>query len=1500
MSTRDDWQLDWRTRYTDQREQDRFRSDRSLPFLRPEDRDDHRRQLDESQGSGPLHTLAYSALIGAGAYIGLKHFSSAHLQRAKKAMSSALDSVKGRASKESTKSSILDKLGRMLGRQTEVEARAGKTILDKQMAEDVQTAFSIFSAESGIIGDKSMVVRSLLERYQSSHPLHKPLRDMPNQIRDLVNLQGFRSTAGRMGINVELAARQLGSAATQTNFTLGQAARWATSARIPFLGWKPLELLAPTGFLTKGPSIGRLAKQNIPGASDKVVEGLFAGGGLYAMEDHMVGRTTYKRIREEVLGTGYRMGLSSSGMGKGAMARMGVGIARPLEDILKAQPELGVPLKPGQGFWDIITGKAGTETILDRLRRVSLEAGERYGIGPQFSERRGLIPGFAEAVRTTATHQGVRIRELGNQAYGRIDPDHPIESKIRELIGKKLGSIAEATAVEDLTWLEKLKIRLGKPPHRLIATQVGDKVTYEKQAIAEFLDRKGKNLRRTVPLTERTFKSKHYAYKGVKQGLGDWFNYHLNRPTWLMNEMIGIGLKPGKGPMESLWNLGTRVVLPAYMGYQALQYAEYKSRKYFGYGPISGPAAVYTEGRAAVQEMLDKTGVTEKALELEEQFPGALESPFSKATAAMGGTFGGAMAGRRLGGPKGALLGTLLGAAAGFTVATGVTTEADELREMYKGERDVPVRADRWWFLGRQPYGGGRIKYWKKHWFAEMTSNYRDKAIYGSKKEAWRGSWLPTPENLFLLKNIYDPYYVENLHYHDRPYPTTSPMFGEVPLVGGALQATIGRLLKPVQYRHTTVPDSQGIPQDALRGQQEAALMGTDPYEFEQRPSKTRMALSEMTLETVHRLFDWTGLPGFMAESALGMEDWGRDDQVLAASGIMTSSEKAYYEKNAGGMLGGTELLRRFMPRSRRKSFINPIENIAPEWLPGHRSVFPGDRAGHLNFHRGDPYTILEKGEGRLPGKGYEELHGLHSSEPGVYDSFDRFKILSDIAPFSEAFKHYKTEVQQQIEGGVLSKHDTDRYYKTIDNMDERTRSRTAAGGKRYSSGAFDTAKVRIARALDPTTFQVSEMPGVTFQLAGVTDRTHQMSASQLSAYKTLGSKMRSMVGKEVEMTWGGAGVETPAIIGNVNQIAIDAGLQTEQLHGLGYQAKHGGGGLPSLYENAMHAGAGRLPGPLMVDYFRTKWLGQRTATEEYEFSYKHGGQSTDWGHPFSNYILPWFHSATNSEAAQANKARQLTEYMDNLKYAKNTKLANQAIAAGNTELAQSYAQRASQTLVSLRANSPNFWRDVYAALPPAERPYFNVFAGTTGREEQERIMEAVPEYMKHIYMGLWQRKQPRDQFDSPILKRYSENARRASSQSVDEQVAEFFTSHPAPPKDWMGWHPGVDLESVTIRTANQEGVDIHQLGMWESQQLAASAYSEVPPIELEANWPWDKRDNVVTELDKMGFEALNDGSHYSDEEEEMQIRLLRRKADRFRAMTNPFSTARSAGGRFV
>lgn len=1506
MEPRDEWRRDEEGRDQERLTPERWDDLRAQAQMSPEDREHFLDKTEFAAGFPQLTSLAKTALIAGGAYVGLRNFPSAAVRKSVRQFEEILLSLTSGQGRQKL-------MQRLQNSKALSPATAAQTpFRDRELAKDLDTAVRIFSSQSPYIGNKDTVASALFERYASKHPANVPLpAAYPQQVRDLANMPAFRESLARLGLNVGDVARRMATQAVQgPPRGIRDVLQLAGSIRFPFTNWRPLELLMPTELIYRQPVLGELSRQGVTRKPSAVIrsplegppprgrpESLFIGGAIHPVTQ--VGK--HWRISDTPTETGMLLGHvrryegTLTGGARGAAARLGLTTALPLDQILEKAKTLGTPLPPGTSPFKVFKQPL---TRADQITRFMLEVGEKTGIGPQYAglrtERWGRLGQIYRTLKAGALGTQTKFLNVQPQRHG-ITPEGEFLGKILAGIGtKKVGTV---TGPKDLSWFERFLLKVGTEPERVTARAGFAGEVREKTPIAKILDSAGKTIHEQYTFAKSSaLRGEYYAFKSTRQGLSDWANYQIARPTWLLEEMTGLGMRPGKTPAQTLWNLGTKVALPAYLGWEALQYVEYKSKKHFGYGPISGAAQLYAEGRVLAQQVLDSAGITDVAKSIEEQFPGAIDSPFSKAAAAIGATFGGGALGQRLAGNRGGVAGLAAGLGAGLLFASGVSTNAQDLKEIYQGDQLVPVRADRWWTMGRQPWKGSRIKYWKKHWIAESMTDYRDKAIYGSTKESWRSSWLPVPENWFLLKNVADPYYLERSHYYDRPYPVTAPMFGDIPLVGPLAAATVGRLLKPPIYREYKVPDNYGSPEEWITGQSAAARMGIEPLPTPPPNPVVKWRLDQLTGDTLNKLFDWTGMPGFMIgaikEQVTGKRGWFEDATLLASSDAMASAERNFYEKNLGGMLGNTEFLRRFITKGRRTGTYNPIENVAPEWLPGHRSVFPGDRLGYLDFHSGDPYTILEKGEARLPGAGYEALVGLHSGEHGTYDDFDRFAILADVAPFSDAFKSYKTAVQTKIQRGLLDKASTKRFYQTLDNLSERMESRTSAANGRYATGAFAEADVDISRVVGPSSFEVTQMPGVTFGLAGVKNNPYDMGGSQARALSNLQERMQGLVGQTVHMTWGGAGVETPAIIDGVNREAIAAGLESDRLTGLGYQAKHGQGGLPGLWESAMQM---RLPSPL--DYPRVKWLEQRSAVDEYEKFHVYGTADTGWSHPFRNYIFPWANNAVGRESAENKRVDQLTEYMDNVKFLKNRRLANAAGLSGDSYTSQLFEKRASQTLTALYADQPNFWQNIYAAMPARERPYFPVFAGTTSEEQQERILEAVPDYMDHIYVGLWKRKTPGGQFNSPILRRYAEKAEQASKIDADTRVAEFMTQHPPPDKSWLGWHPAVDFDAMNVKMAEANAIDVHQMGMWENQaRQAQELYPELEGVKMD---PWQdarQRDDVTNELARRGFEDIQARPTFSTQQE-LRMRFRSKRSKRFAASKDRFDTSRHMDG---
>lgn len=177
--------------------------------------------------------------------------------------------------------------------------------------------------------------------------------------------------------------------------------------------------------------------------------------------------------------------------------------------------------------------------------------------------------------------------------------------------------------------------------------------------------------------------------------------------------------------------------------------------------------------------------------------------------------------------------------------------------------------------------------------------------------------------------------------------------------------------------------------------------------------------------ELAYRAQEFAGIYGFTSASirsklGFGEQDFREERSVYASPSTAYGSARQFWDWSLGGLgdfptplegeyanLELSEVVRRFIPKPRRSQTVNPIANtlgVEHPWLPGADYM--------TNFHWGDPYAQMNEGENRLPGQGYERLHRLHPDETGLYGRLDRFKILADVAPYSDEFRAAAKEVR--------------------------------------------------------------------------------------------------------------------------------------------------------------------------------------------------------------------------------------------------------------------------------------------------------------------------------------------------------------------------------------------------------------------------------------------------------------------------------------------------------
>ena len=347
-----------------------------------------------------------------------------------------------------------------------------------------------------------------------------------------------------------------------------------------------------------------------------------------------------------------------------------------------------------------------------------------------------------------------------------------------------------------------------------------------------------------------------------------------------------------------------------------------------------------------------------------------------------------------------------------------------------------------------------------------------------------------------------------------------------------------------------------------------------------------------------------SGIYGYMGGAATG---FGVDNrQRLSDSRNMDSFTRTFWDSNVGGLGGDAmEIARRFMPELRRGNEVNPLRNEMPDWLP--------DR-----FQMGVAYELIDKGEMRLPGKGYESLNQLHPDQFGDYGAFDRFKILADVAPNTAEYKIWREIAQKTVTDPDLK-----------EEMDE-IRGRVSQQTKKHDFYNYNI----VGRGLDYKEVTVSEVLGYGKFRSG----------NQI--YKIAGVKVRGNENETMEQVMGryihpGETVtvavdENPAYqTNNDSDKSINAAIYVDG-ENLSQKMLEGGDATKKKNDTSAPAVLGSISGfqravawgseaiaHLDVPWLSDQFLRVRSPLEAYKAEYVYGTPYQSWEHPIDSYLAP-------------------------------------------------------------------------------------------------------------------------------------------------------------------------------------------------------------------------------------------------------------------------------------
>ncbi len=413
---------------------------------------------------------------------------------------------------------------------------------------------------------------------------------------------------------------------------------------------------------------------------------------------------------------------------------------------------------------------------------------------------------------------------------------------------------------------------------------------------------------------------------------------------------------------------------------------------------------------------------------------------------------------------KWAIGGAILGALPALPYLPGalIGTSSQQLTEEYSGSKEVAVKANRWWGSGSYEFEGTKVKYFRPNWYASMMSNAEDNSLYGSEEN--KDALNPLLNPFGYLRN---PYQLEQLNSEDRPYPVWGMDVSYGSFFGKMFEKTVGAIIKPdlINPELENYTSSENVGPDGSGGNGITKFGNISSNRTEGNPNGSISVVNKVsrkekelidsglmsapespsydpTKEAVSSIYkagtEFAGLKGWIFSLVgdsvgLDLEDPGLQ---LARSGEQTNLARQIKDMNLGGMVGLTESQRRFIPTSAGSLYgrSNPIKNNMPSWLPSD----PDDY--FIDFSIGNPYTKIEQGEIRLPGRGYASIHKeLEGVDPENYSDIYKYKILSDVALGSNQYYDLKNKMERKFESGNMSEQEASIFTQTRDQLYEKS-----------------------------------------------------------------------------------------------------------------------------------------------------------------------------------------------------------------------------------------------------------------------------------------------------------------------------------------------------------------------------------------------------------------------------------------------------------------------------
>lgn len=445
------------------------------------------------------------------------------------------------------------------------------------------------------------------------------------------------------------------------------------------------------------------------------------------------------------------------------------------------------------------------------------------------------------------------------------------------------------------------------------------------------------------------------------------------------------------------------------------------------------------------------------------------------------------------------------------------------------------------------------------------------------------------------------------------------------------------------------------------------------------------------------RTQEMLGIYGFgmasMRESlGFGQGDFEPQRSVLQSASKAYGSTRGFWDLNLGGLgdvpigykdgignLEFSEIVRRFIPKERSGiDYINPIPNTMGKMYP----FLPGPEY-FTDFTTGDPFTKVQEGEIRLPGRGYERFNKLYPDQTGRYGLVNQLDILGDVAPYSTQYR----KTLSAINKAELSPEQRDRVREIQAQVESTTQRHEFSNYKYRDSTPADLGMNSAAYLMGRVgeyiahsdTFVTNKLFGKKTALEDW-ERNNVYGRTFPEWQRPFESYIEPMLNKATQTNPVNAAVSL-GIVGGLFGRTIRAGL-------LGSATGIVAGASASTYGN--------------IKEFVT---GERFIPQE------------------------------------RKKELALEEYSDILNYVKNVSLSKEAASQGDRQAAAQFASAAGRTMygmdLSRLANPNKRLEQISLALPKRKREHF-IDMINAPEKDRERILSTAGRLERRMYQAAW------------------------------------------------------------------------------------------------------------------------------------------------------------------